>query len=75
MPENLTTARDVIVALGGPKSVTELVGSSPQSVSNWQAANRFPARTYPILTDALAAHGYTAPSSLWPIIERAEATP
>ncbi len=67
---SLETANEVIEALGGPTRVGQLVGRSVQSAVNWRAANRFPANTFPALTDALAEHGYEAPRSLWRIIER-----
>ena len=70
--EQLSTAKEVIAALNGSTAVGRLVGRSPQSASNWGAANRFPAKTFPVLTEALAERGYTAPPSLWQIVERAE---
>ncbi len=69
----LSTASEIIKALGGPTAAGRIVGRSPQSANNWRIANRFPSNTFPILTRALAERGYTAPSSLWRIIERAEA--
>ena len=69
---SLETVSEVIDALGGPKRTGQIVGRSPQSACNWKnRAKRFPADTFPALNEALAERGYTAPSSLWRIIERA----
>ena len=72
MLKQITTVPQVIEALGGPTATGRIVGKSPQSANNWRLANRFPAKTYPALNQALAELGYTAPSSLWRIIERVE---
>ncbi len=65
----LSTAAEVIEALDGPTATGRLVGRSVQSVVNWRAANRLPADTYLILNAALEERGYTAPGSLWNMVE------
>ncbi len=71
MPKEITTVPQVIKALGGPTATGRIVGKSPQSANNWRLANKFPAKTFPAMTSALAERGYSAPPSLWRIIERA----
>lgn len=65
----LTTATAVIDELGGTTAVAKLVGKTPQSVTNWRAANRLPAETFLVLSAALKKLKREAPSSLWGIRE------
>lgn len=67
MNESLTTAGDIIKALGGPTAVARLTGKRPQNVVNWRAAGRLPPDTFLIIGDALAKQGKEAPASLWGI--------
>ena len=62
---SLNTAKAVVEALGGPTKVGRMTGRTPQQVWNWKRANRFPGRTYLMMTEALAALGCTAPAHLW----------
>lgn len=61
----LDSAAAVIKALGGPTKLGRLVGRTPQQAWNWRRANRFPGRTYLLMTQALADLGYTAAPELW----------
>lgn len=62
----LTSAAEVIAALGGPAKAGRLVGRSTQSMSNAQCIyHRLPRDTYAVMTRRLRRLGYTAPSDLW----------
>jgi hypothetical protein len=62
------TASDVIDGVGGTAAAARLTRQrSLSNVSNWRATNRLPPSTYLILTEALAALGKSAPSTLWGI--------
>lgn len=63
--ELLHTASDVFDALGGNSGLEALTGSKPSAISMWKKAGSFPANTYVVMTDALAAVGKRAPDSLW----------
>lgn len=65
----LTTADDVIEALGGVTEVAALTGVSVQSACNWRAFRRFPARTYLLFKHALETRELTAPPELWGMAE------
>jgi hypothetical protein len=69
MPNELVTASQVIDALGGTTKVAKLCDRSPQSVTNWRAANRLPADTFLVISEELVRIGQTAPPSLWGIKE------
>lgn len=69
MPESLTTASDVIDALGGTTAVARLTRRKPQHVTNWRSTGRLPPKTFLVLTDALKAHDRTAPATLWDMDE------
>jgi hypothetical protein len=68
-PKILTSTTEVIEALGGLEAVATLTGSKYGAVWNWQNFVKFPAKTYVVMTDALAAKGLRAPASLWGMIE------
>jgi hypothetical protein len=63
---------DAIDALGGTMNVSELVGVSPQSISNWRHANRLPPTYFLIMLKALRAAGHDAEPELWGIRSNAE---
>jgi hypothetical protein len=67
----LQTASAVIDALGGTGAVAKVLETSPAAVSNWRAANRFPARSYLTLMEALKRKDYTAPDLLWTMRKKA----
>jgi hypothetical protein len=57
---------DVVNVLGGIAAVAAMTGCRPKSVSAWQAQyGSFPAKTYVVMTVALATRGFTAPAALW----------
>jgi hypothetical protein len=64
----LTSAGAVIDALGGTQKLAELIGKSPQTVSNWRT-NGFSAKTADFIRAELQAIGKTAPGSLWGMME------
>lgn len=69
----MDNAREVIAALGGLDAVSALTGRKYVTVSAWQTRiGRFPPSTFVMMTEALAAGGYTAPESLWGQIGRAD---
>lgn len=70
--DELTTADDVIDALGGTSATGRLTGKSPKAVSNWRKRASLPSDTYLIMSRELAALGKAAPASLWGISEAAE---
>lgn len=59
------TVRSVISALGGHKAVAELCGVTEKAVWNWVSAERFPARTFFTMRDALKRKRASAPEHLW----------
>jgi hypothetical protein len=61
----LRSTDDVIDALGGTGQVARLTGLGSSAVSNWRRWSSFPARTFPLLTGALAAKDLSAPAWLW----------
>lgn len=67
--DSLTTAGDVIDALGGTTAVARLTGRKPQHVTNWRASGRLPSPFFLIMTRALEDHGKSAPPHLWGIAE------
>ncbi len=65
----IRTTREVVKALGGIDGVVRLTGASADSVSAWQARlNRFPAKTYLVMTEALAEMGMSASPALWNMV-------
>ena len=69
----LSTTSEVVKALGGIAAVAEMTGSSYNAACNWQAFPNFPPKTYLVLSRALRARGYSAPASLWGMVEREQA--
>lgn len=61
----LSTARQVVTALGGTKAVAGLTGRKYSAAANWSLSGQFPSNTYVTLSAALASIGKTAPPSLW----------
>jgi len=59
------TTDDIIDALGGTFKTALLTKRSPQSVSNWRKAGRFPPKTFVDMQSALQARGIAAPDWLW----------
>ena len=64
--KELTSAREIIAAMGGNQPVAALTGRKTQHVTNWKSDD-FPADTFLIMTDALAKLGYRASPKLWGI--------
>jgi hypothetical protein len=62
----LETTKDVIGALGGVPQVRELTQAKSDSVVwNWSVSDRFPAKTYFVMSAALRQRGVEAPPTLW----------
>jgi hypothetical protein len=74
MDTHLTTAGDVIDALGGTGATASLLGIRwPQVVANWRVRGRLPPDRYLVMLAELRARGKTAPPSLWGIASPVEA--
>lgn len=69
MSTELTTAREVFKALDGYPGMAELVGANYKQAFNWISTGQFPSRFFVVMSRALEKRGYTAPSSLWGMIE------
>lgn len=65
--EQISTANDVLEALGGGTKAARLAGCSPQNLSNAIRRGRLPPSTFVIFTEALRACGLAAPPELWGI--------
>lgn len=64
--KKLTSAVQVVEALGGDQAVADLTYSTPKAVWNWHGYfDAFPASAYRVMTDELEKLGYTAPPWLW----------
>jgi hypothetical protein len=61
----ITTAVEVMEALGGNVGVGRLTGGKPSAVSNWKTFGKFPANQYVVMIEALRERGFDAPPSLW----------
>lgn len=64
----LTTTSDVIEALGGVSEVARITGAKYPAAYNWTKFVVFPAKTYVVMQEALAALGCSAPASLWGMV-------
>ncbi len=70
MDRALTSASEVIDALGGTTATSRITGRKGLTpVYNWRATGRLPADTFLVLQAKLAERGYTAPPALWGIVE------
>lgn len=65
----LSTVNEVINALGDNAGAAEITKRGITAVCNWRAANRLPARSYLVITEALKDRGFSAPPSLWEMDE------
>lgn len=73
MIKRLTTAEEVIAALGGFQAVNALTKRTSISASSmWKLRKKFPPNTYPVMKAALAAVGASAPDALWGMPETAQ---
>lgn len=71
--KRLTTAGEVMEALGGVSEVARLTRRTYKAAFQWRYLPTFPANTYIVMTEALGQRGLSAPPSLWGMAE-AEAT-
>jgi hypothetical protein len=74
----LISATDVIAVLGGTRLAARLIGRGQSAACNWRTRDRFPPSSYPVMTQALAAKGLSAPAWLWdmeprPLVNSAKA--
>lgn len=69
----LASTDAIFEVLGGLQTVAVLTGSKYKAVANWKAANAFPAKTFLVITTALRDRGFSAPATLWNMVEAAEA--
>lgn len=65
MPATLTTANQVIDALGGVEGLQKLTGQTSQVINNWRRFKKFPAHEHDELTRALKRRGKRAPARLF----------
>jgi hypothetical protein len=65
----------VLKELGGLTKAGELVGATAQTINHYKLTKRFPPKTYLVFTEALRAKGFTAPASLWGMVEPIPAEP
>lgn len=70
----LSSATEVMDALGGTLPVAELTGRKYSAAFNWRAFNRFPPDTFVVMSEALALIGKSAPASLWRMVEAPSGT-
>lgn len=62
----VSTADEVVEALGGLPNVCELTGANPKQAWNWVGRNgSFPASTYVVMIRALQRRRIVAPAKLW----------
>jgi hypothetical protein len=62
----LTTAREVVEALGGIEAVRKLTGANIKTIYHWTGqAKCFPSRTFKVMNDALKRRELAAPAALW----------
>lgn len=66
--KKLTSADDVIDALGGTMATSRITGSKPTAVSNWRVRG-LPSAKFRIMQRELEQRGLKAPSTLWGIDE------
>lgn len=72
----LTTAEDVVKALGGGSAAARMVlRGTPQGISNAVARGRLPPSTFLIFTHELAERGFRAAPELWGILSVVSADP
>lgn len=69
MLQPLTTTDEIIDKLDGNPGVAALTGRDAGAVSNWRSREKFPPDTILVITEALKAKGFTAPPSLWGVME------
>lgn len=67
--EAIASVRDLVEALGGPKSAGEVLGTTPQNVVNWRLAGKIPARFHIVHSERLAERGISVPPSLWGFVQ------
>lgn len=65
MHRNLSSTNDIISALGGTRSVCDLLGVKSGAVSVWRTQNLLPPHTYPTIQTELMKRGLTADLSVW----------
>ncbi len=75
-PKQCYSVEEVIDALGdgdalkGKVAVMKITSCSQNAFINWRNDGVFPSYTYVVLIDALAMKGFTAPPSLWRMLEQ-----
>jgi hypothetical protein len=61
----IQSVSDLVVALGGTVKVADIVGTSPQQVSNMRSEDRIPRKHYLALSKACAAARVDLPEVLF----------
>lgn len=65
----LKRAVDVVDALGGPSATARLVGTTPSNVWAWKKLEKIPSKYHPRVLRLLRERNYTAPLSLFGLVE------
>lgn len=61
----LSTVSNVVEVLGGTGKVSQKLGKTPQSVSNWRARGMIPPELYLVISDLLRREGKAADPALF----------
>lgn len=67
--QELSTTAEVMDVLGGTTAVAALTGRKYDAAWNWKTFKHFPPDTYLVMAGALMAKGYTAPTTLWRMVQ------
>ncbi len=70
--QELSTADEVIEALGGVRAVAELTHRTYPAAYNWKMFGRFPPNTFATMQEALRKRERVAPKSLWGMVPASE---
>ena len=68
----ITSVKELVDEIGGPKAAGELLSTTPQNIVNWRAAGKIPARFYIVHRKVLSARGLRVADSCWGFLEAAE---
>lgn len=55
--------------LGGIPATAILTGADYKAAFNWKSAGKFPSRFFLVMSQELERRGFTAPASLWGMVE------
>lgn len=69
--KQLHSVPEVLEALGGLTRAAAIVDRTAQHANGWRITGKFPSKTFIAFSAALKERGYTAPASLWGMVEPA----